>query len=105
MTGLDSLNSLGKGYFHLFVVQTSCCRSNNVEGTRNLLEASIEAGVHCFVHGSTTGFYWVEINEASPLNPDHIYGVTGSTGPFLQRKMPRQKNTWVVFGTGNAPSA
>jgi nucleoside-diphosphate-sugar epimerase len=51
----------------------------NVEGTRNLLEASTSAGVRRFVHGSTIGVYGSlggEINENSPSNPDNIYGIT-----------------------------
>ncbi len=68
----------------------------NVEGTRNLLDASIESGVQRFVHGSTIGVYGVEIqgeiNEASPLKPDNIYGVTKKAGEELvlsyQDKLP-----------------
>jgi nucleoside-diphosphate-sugar epimerase len=62
-------------------------REVNVEGTRNLLEASIEAGVGRFVHGSTIGVYGVEIqgeiNEVSPMKPDNIYGVTKKAGEEL----------------------
>lgn len=59
----------------------------NVEGTRNMLDASIEAGVSRFVHGSTIGVYGVElqgeISETSPLKPDNIYGVTKRAGEEL----------------------
>ncbi len=59
----------------------------NVEGTRNLLDASIESGARCFVHGSTIGVYGVEIqgeiNESSPLKPDNIYGATKKAGEEL----------------------
>ena len=59
----------------------------NVEGTRNLLDASIEAGVGRFVHGSTIGVYGVEmqgeLNEQSALKPDNIYGVTKKAGEEL----------------------
>jgi dihydroflavonol-4-reductase len=52
----------------------------NVTGTRNVLEASIHAGVKRFIQGSTIGVYGSalegKINEDSPLRPDNIYGVT-----------------------------
>jgi len=59
----------------------------NVEGTRNLLEASVKSGVTRFVHGSTIGVYGVElqgeIDESSPMAPDNIYGVTKKSGEEL----------------------
>jgi nucleoside-diphosphate-sugar epimerase len=59
----------------------------NVEGTRNVLEASIESGVKRFVHGSTIGVYGSamegEIDEESPLRPDNIYGITKREGEQL----------------------
>ena len=43
----------------------------NVQGTRNMLEAAVEAGVHQFVHGSTIGVYGISNNgsvrDDSPL--------------------------------------
>jgi nucleoside-diphosphate-sugar epimerase len=51
----------------------------NVEGTRDLLEASEQAGVERFVHGSTIGVYGPlqgELSESSPCVPDNIYGKT-----------------------------
>jgi nucleoside-diphosphate-sugar epimerase len=52
----------------------------NVTGTKNMLEASVEAGVSRFVHGSTIGVYGAamagRMDEQSPLKPDNIYGVT-----------------------------
>ncbi len=56
----------------------------NVAGTRNLLEASVEAGVKRFVHGSTIGVYGAALSgtldELSPLQPDNIYGCTKLEG-------------------------
>jgi len=59
----------------------------NVEGTRRLLEAGIEAGVSRFVHGSTIGVYGdataAEIDETTATAPDNIYGVTKLAGEKL----------------------
>ena len=56
----------------------------NVQGTANLLEASVTAGVRRFVHGSTIGVYGPgmegRIDENSPLQPDNIYGKTKFEG-------------------------
>jgi nucleoside-diphosphate-sugar epimerase len=50
----------------------------NVEGTRNLLELAVAAGVRRFVHGSTIGVYGEAreelLDETSPLRPDNPYG-------------------------------
>ena len=52
----------------------------NVNGTKNLLDGSVEAGVRRFVHGSTIGVYGESlegnIDESFPLKPKNIYGVT-----------------------------
>jgi nucleoside-diphosphate-sugar epimerase len=59
----------------------------NVEGTRNILEASIASGVKRVVHGSTIGVYGSamegEIEESTPLRPDNIYGITKRKGEEL----------------------
>jgi nucleoside-diphosphate-sugar epimerase/SAM-dependent methyltransferase len=59
-------------------------RDVNVTGTINLLEASVEAGVGRFVHGSTIGIYGSStdgpLDEESPARPDNIYGVTKLEG-------------------------
>lgn len=59
----------------------------NVEGTRNLLEASIAAGVKRFIHGSTIGVYGAgaegELDEFSVVKPDNIYGKTKLAGEKL----------------------
>lgn len=60
--------------------------SVNVEGTRNMLEASVNAGVKRFVHGSTIGVYGDMngvISEETDCNPDNIYGVTKYEGEKL----------------------
>ena len=68
----------------------------NVQGTRNMLEAAVEAGVHRFVHGSTIGVYGISNNgpvrDDSLLQPDNIYGITKLEGEKVVRqffdKMP-----------------
>jgi nucleoside-diphosphate-sugar epimerase len=55
-------------------------RDVNVEGTRQLIEASIDSGVKRFVYGSTIGVYGSaldgQIDERSLQQPDNIYGIT-----------------------------
>lgn len=52
----------------------------NVEGTKNMLEASVNTRVKRFVHGSTIGVYGSalegNIDENSTLKPNNIYGRT-----------------------------
>jgi len=59
----------------------------NVEGTRNVLEVAAANGVKRFVHGSTIGVYGAamagEIDEASTVQPDNIYGKTKLAGEQL----------------------
>jgi nucleoside-diphosphate-sugar epimerase len=59
----------------------------NVTGTANLLEASIEAGVKRFIHGSTIGVYGSALegclDEQSPVRPDNAYGRTKLEGEKL----------------------
>jgi len=62
----------------------------NVEGTRNLLQAAVRAGVRRFIHGSTIGVYGIGKNgpiaDGSPLRPDNIYGVTKLEGEKVVRE-------------------
>lgn len=71
--------------FHLAAAQHEANISDqvfydvNVTGTRNILEASIDAGVKRFVHGSTIGVYGSRegfIDESTPCQPENIYGKT-----------------------------
>jgi nucleoside-diphosphate-sugar epimerase len=51
----------------------------NVEGTRNVLEASVRAGVGRFIYGSTIGVYGSltgKLDENSTPKPDNMYGAT-----------------------------
>jgi len=62
----------------------------NVEGTRNLLEAAVRAGIRRFVHGSTIGVYGIgrngPVQDDSPLQPDNIYGKTKLEGEKVVRQ-------------------
>jgi dihydroflavonol-4-reductase len=78
--------------FHLAAVQHEMnvpdqkFRDVNVEGTRHMLEASLDAGVQRFVHGSTIGVYgYLDglISEETACNPDNIYGETKYEGEKL----------------------
>lgn len=68
----------------------------NVEGTKNMADASVEAGVRRFVHGSTIGVYgWTpgsHVNENSPLKPGNIYGVTKLAGEEALRSFEGKLN-------------
>ena len=65
-------------------VDDSYYRDINVGGTRNVLEASVEAGVRQFIHGSTIGVYGTAqkgaLAEDSPVKPENIYGITKLEG-------------------------
>ncbi len=74
---------------HEMNVPDELFRSVNVEGTRNMLDASIAAGVERFIHGSSIGVYDRSVtsivDEATPLKPDNIYGVTKAEGEDVVR--------------------
>ena len=81
----------------------------NLEGTRNLLEAAAAANVESFIHGSTIGVYGAaegQIDEATPMRPDNIYGVTKAEGEKLALTyVPRVPLTVIriaeVYGPGD----
>ncbi|HDO34526.1 MAG TPA: NAD(P)-dependent oxidoreductase, partial [Chromatiales bacterium] len=62
-------------------------RRVNVEGTRNVLEAALAAGVGRVVHGSTIGVYGSashgELSESTPPSPVNVYGTTKLEGERL----------------------
>ncbi len=66
----------------------------NVEGTRNVLAAAVDAGVTRVVHGSTIGVFGIGRNGAvtdeSPLEPDNIYGVTKLEGERVAEEYSRR---------------
>lgn len=77
--GRDTLVHLAAAQ-HESKVKDEYFRRINVDGTRNVLAASVDSGVDRFIHGSTIGVYGDSqdgpINESSPLNPENIYGKT-----------------------------
>ena len=64
-------------------------RRNNVDGTRTVLDAAIEAKVDRVVHSSTIGVYGKmdqgHVHDQTPLLPDNIYGQTKLDGEHLVR--------------------
>jgi nucleoside-diphosphate-sugar epimerase len=65
-------------------------RDINVEGTRNVLEASRQAGVSRFVLGSTIGVYGSaldgQIDDTTELRPNNIYEITKLESEQLVRR-------------------
>lgn len=95
---------------HEMNVPDEVFRNVNVEGTRNMLEACIEAGVERFVHGSSIGVYDRDVtrivDESTPLKPDNIYGVTKAEGEDVVRAyFDRQPSTIIriseTYGPGD----
>ncbi|MEO1393547.1 MAG: NAD(P)-dependent oxidoreductase [Cyanobacteria bacterium J06634_5] len=86
LEGIDTVFHLAAAQ-HEANVPEEYFRNVNVTGTKNVIEASIKAGVNRFVHGSTIGVYGLaldgKIDENSSLEPDNIYGVTKLEGEKL----------------------
>jgi nucleoside-diphosphate-sugar epimerase len=68
----------------------------NLDGTRRLLEASVEAGVRRFVYCSTIGIYGHRApgttREDSPLAPGNIYERTKVSAERLVRELGAQRS-------------
>ena len=91
--------------FHLAAAQHEANISDevfyevNVSGTRNIIEASIKAGVKRFIHGSTIGVYGIVdglIDETTPCRPDNIYGITKLEGEKLALSFRNQLPVTVI---------
>ena len=72
----------------------------NVNGTQNVLDASVAAGIKLFIHGSTIGVYGTglegRLDELSPVKPDNIYGVTKLQAENLVRSFQERLPVVVV---------
>jgi len=95
---------------HEMNVSDDLFRAVNVEGTRNMLDASIAAGVERFVHGSSIGVYDRDVqdvvDESTPLRSDNIYGITKAEGEKVVRDyFDRQPSTIIriseTYGPGD----
>ncbi|HSG98126.1 MAG TPA: NAD-dependent epimerase/dehydratase family protein [Woeseiaceae bacterium] len=95
---------------HEMNVPDEVFRNVNIEGTRNMLDASIEAGVERFVHGSSIGVYDRDVtsivDETTPLKPDNIYGVTKAEGEkVVKQYFDKQPSTIIriseTYGPGD----
>jgi nucleoside-diphosphate-sugar epimerase len=98
MQGTDVVHHLAAAQ-HEANVPDEHFRAVNVEGTRNVLDASVAAGVKRVVHGSSIGVYgWhpgETVSEDSPLEPENIYGVTKLAGEKVVRSF-EGKVPWVI---------
>jgi nucleoside-diphosphate-sugar epimerase len=87
--------------FHLAVAMREGAKSDeffqwvNLDGTRRLLEASVEEGVHRFVYCSTIGIYGHRApgitREGSPLAPGNIYERTKVAAEQMVREFGAQR--------------
>ncbi|HEX6998127.1 MAG TPA: NAD(P)-dependent oxidoreductase [Gammaproteobacteria bacterium] len=72
----------------------------NVEGTRNLLQACVEAGSPRVVHGSTIGVYGSAhdgpLDEESETHPDNIYGITKLEAERVVRSFATQLPVTII---------
>jgi nucleoside-diphosphate-sugar epimerase len=108
-SGMDIVFHLAAAQ-HEMNVPDEVFRNVNVEGTRNMLDASVEAGVERFVHGSSIGVYDRDVtsivDESTPLKPDNIYGVTKAEGEKVVREyFDKQPSTIIriseTYGPGD----
>jgi nucleoside-diphosphate-sugar epimerase len=89
MRGVDVVFHLAAAQ-HEANVPDEYFRAINVDGTRNVLEAALSARVARVVHASTIGVYrWRPgdtVSESTPLEPDHVYGITKLAGEQVVRE-------------------
>ena len=109
VTEKDTLQPLLEGcdtVFHLAAAQHEAnvpdqyFRDINVDGTKNILEASVAAGIKHFVHGSTIGIYGDamdgELDEDSRQLPANIYGTTKLEGEKVALSYSDKLNLVVI---------
>ena len=75
--------------------------TTNVDGTRNILEASIKEGVNRFLHCSTVGVHGHisehPANEEAPFNPGDIYQKTKVEGEILAKAYHKREGLPVTI--------
>lgn len=89
-----------QGVFHLAVLPLGECEKDprraveiNINGTFNLIEASVQAGVGKIVYSSASSVYGdtLEVmDERHPLRPSTMYGVSKLCGEFLLRPFAKK---------------
>jgi dihydroflavonol-4-reductase len=94
--------------FHLAVAMREGAKSDqyfesiNLDGTRSLLEASANGGVHRFVYCSTIGIYGHRApgvtREDSPLAPGNVYERTKVAAERLVRELGTERSLpWTIL--------
>ncbi len=68
----------------------------NIEGTYNILEASLELGIERIIHTSTSEIYgtaqYVPIDESHPINPQSPYAASKASADLLALSFNRSFN-------------
>lgn len=109
MSGVTTLYHLAAAQ-HESSVGDDYFRRINVEGTRTVLIAAVEAKVKRVVHASTIGVYGSaengHVHDRTPLFPDNIYGQTKLEGEHLARSYADSLNLAIIrisetFGPGD----
>jgi nucleoside-diphosphate-sugar epimerase len=109
MKGVKTLYHLAAAQ-HEANVDDDYFRRINVEGTRSILDAAVQAKVKRVVHGSTIGVYGMAdegpVHDRTPLFPDNIYGQTKLEGEHLARSYRDRLKLAIVrisetFGPGD----
>lgn len=100
--GIDIIFHLG-AYMSWLAADSAKLFRANVEGTRTLLEAAANAGVKRFVFASSGEVYpenaphYLPIDEAHPLQPNSVYGLTKLLGEEMLQFYARTQNFQITI--------